>query len=200
MCRRRIWYYSAHSKYTNFAEDLKWHFYRRNAFVREPVLFGVVFCVADQMYDPSGQPMDMYKGDFVYVILTLDFIVIFLTIWMINLLEWRYKQYAKLYDKRAVEMRDFTVIIRNLPPDFEFGGKDLMLQAQLWNHIEITLEKAIVENAEKNNDFNALNRARADKLWEIVDITFGKSDLDEQEQLEKLDEKDREKKKLIRDV
>lgn len=56
------------------------------------------------------------------------------------------------------------------------------------------------EAAERNNDFNALERVRADKLWEIVDITFGKSDLDEQEMLEKLDEKDREKKMLIRDV
>lgn len=35
--------------------------------------------------------MDMIKGDFVYVIIALDFIVIFLTIWMINLLAWRYK-------------------------------------------------------------------------------------------------------------
>lgn len=140
MCRRRIWFYSAHSQFSNFAEDLKWHFYRRNAFVREPVLFGVVFCVSDIMYDPfSGEPLKMSKGDFVYIVLAIDFIVIFLTIWLINLLEVRYKQYAKLYDKRAVEMRDFTVIIRNLPPDHEFGGKDLMLQAQLWNHIEITL-------------------------------------------------------------
>ena len=47
---------------------------------------------------------------------------------------------------------------------------------------------------------NALDRVREDKLWEIVDITFAKTDLDEQEMLEKLDEKDREKKRLIRDV
>lgn len=139
MCRRRIWYYSAHSKFTNFAEDLKWHFYRRNAFVREPVLFGVVFCVSDEMYTPDGDPMGVVKGDFVYVVMLIDFVVILCTIWLINLLAYRYQQYATLYDKRAVEMRDFTVIIRNLPPDFEFGGKDLMLQAQLWNHIEITL-------------------------------------------------------------
>jgi hypothetical protein len=92
------------------------------------------------MFGPDGKPMDLVKGDFVYVVIALDFIVIMCTIWLINLLEYRYKQYAQLYDKRAVEMRDFTVIIRNLPPDFEFGGKDLMLQAQLWNHIEITLQ------------------------------------------------------------
>jgi hypothetical protein len=46
---------------------------------------------------------------------------------MINLLEVRYKQYAELYDKRAVEMRDFTVRVDNLPSDYEFGGKEMML-------------------------------------------------------------------------
>lgn len=97
-------------------------------------------------------------------------------------------------------MRDFTIIIDNLPRDYEFGGKDLMLQAQLWNHIEITLQRAMEDTAQRSNDLNALDRIRQDKLWEIVDITFGKSDLDEQEMLEKLDAKDREKKKLIRDV
>lgn len=56
------------------------------------------------------------------------------------------------------------------------------------------------EHANQANDFNQLDRVRQDKLWEIVDITFGKADLDEQEMLEKLDEKDREKKKVIRDV
>lgn len=56
------------------------------------------------------------------------------------------------------------------------------------------------ENAERGDQMNALDRVREDKLWEIVDITFAKNDLDEQEMLEKLDDKDREKKKLIRNV
>ena len=43
----------------------------------------------------------------------------------------------------------------------------------------ITLQKAMEDNAERGNDFNALERVRGDKLWEIVDITFGKSDLEE---------------------
>jgi len=55
----------------------------------------------------------------------------------INMLERRYKQYALIFDKRNVEMRDFTLRISNLPNDYEYGGKDLMLQAQLWNHIEL---------------------------------------------------------------
>lgn len=45
-----------------------------------------------------------------------------------------------------------------------------------------------------------LEQVKQDKLWEIVDITFSLADLEEQEVLEKLDDKDREKKKIIRDV
>ena len=46
---------------------------------------------------------------------------------MINLLEVRYKEYAKVFDKRNVEMRDFTVEIYNLPADHLYGGKDILL-------------------------------------------------------------------------
>ena len=56
------------------------------------------------------------------------------------------------------------------------------------------------KNAQRSNDMAALEQVRADRLWEIVDITFARSDLDEQEMLERIDEKDREKKMLIRDV
>lgn len=93
MCRRRIWYYSSASKFNNFAEDLNWSFYKRNDYIREPVLFGVVFCVSDKMFDPfSGKEMEgYYKGDFVYVIILLDLVVILSTIWLINFLMWRYK-------------------------------------------------------------------------------------------------------------
>jgi len=50
-------------------------------------------------------------------------------IFFINFLELRYKQYAEIFDKRNVEMRDFTVVLGNLPFDHKYGGKDLMLKA-----------------------------------------------------------------------
>jgi hypothetical protein len=55
------------------------------------VLFGVVFCVSDEMYDPEGEPLGIVKGDFVYVVMFMDFVVIACTIWLINLLGFRYK-------------------------------------------------------------------------------------------------------------
>jgi hypothetical protein len=104
----------------------------------------------------GGALEGMYKGDFVYIIIIIDLVVILITIWMINFLMWRYRQYANLYDKRAVEMRDFTCRITNLPLDYEFGGKERMLQAQLWNHIEISLQRSLEKNAQRANDLNAI--------------------------------------------
>ena len=57
------------------------------------------------------------KATFIYVLLVIDFISIFLIIWFINNLEYQMKRYHKCFDKRSVEMSDFTVKISNLPFD-----------------------------------------------------------------------------------
>ena len=61
--------------------------------------------------------MGFQKQTFGYFICFVDLIVIVSTIVLINMLEIRYKEYAKIFDKRNVEMRDFTVQIYNLPTD-----------------------------------------------------------------------------------
>ena len=71
----------------------------------------------------------MVKGNFIYVILTIDFLCIFLTIGMIFLLEHRFKQYIELFDYENIEVKDFTIRLYKLPFDHEYGGKDLVLQA-----------------------------------------------------------------------
>ena len=70
------------------AEDRDWHWYKRNDYIREPVLWGVSFCIADQLYDPfSGKQLPNKKSDFVYVLIIIDFTVIFMMVWFINNLE-----------------------------------------------------------------------------------------------------------------
>ena len=92
------------------------------------MIFAVAFCVSDKMYNPlSGEELDMEKSSFVYFVLIIDFICIFIMICFINWLNRRYKQYTEVFDKRSVEMRDFSIEITNLPYDFEYGGKDLLL-------------------------------------------------------------------------
>ena len=71
--------------------------------------------------------MAFTKKSFGYIISIIDIICVFMTVIMVNLLEIRFREYAKIYDKRNVEMRDFTVLIENLPCDQAYGGKDILL-------------------------------------------------------------------------
>ena len=78
----------------------------------------------------------MSKMDLGYWITLVDGIVVLASILVINLFQTRYLEYAKVFDKRNVEMRDFSVLISNLPFDYQYGAKDTMLQAHLWQHLE----------------------------------------------------------------
>lgn len=66
---------------------MEWNFWQRNDFVREPVIFGVAFCVADQVYDPgSGALLSFTKQTLTYIILGIDFSCILITVLFIGLL------------------------------------------------------------------------------------------------------------------
>jgi len=126
---------------------MEWDFYQRDFRRREPVIFAVAFCVSDQIYSPlSGESMGN-KASFVYVIIIIDIIVVLIFICYINFLERRFKQYAEVFDKASVEMRDFTLEISGLPNDFLYGGKDQMLCAHLWNHFEKHVKEAMEATA-----------------------------------------------------
>ena len=71
--------------------------------------------------------MGFGKVGFLYIMIFIDIIVVFLTIWFINLLWFRYHEYVEAYDLENVEMRDFTLKFGNLPNDHIYGGKDMML-------------------------------------------------------------------------
>ena len=69
------------------------------------------------------------KSQFLYVILAVDVLSILIVIFFFCFLEVRSREYIEVFDKRAVEMRDFSIRFANLPFDHEYGGKDIMLQA-----------------------------------------------------------------------
>lgn len=154
-CTNRVNYYALGSRYNNYAKHKGWTRYVKDGRRREPIFFGVAFCVADTVYHPlSGDVLDMSKQDFGYMIMYVDIVVILSTIFVINLFQKRYLEYAKVFDKRNVEMRDFSVLISNLPFDHQYGGKDVMLQALLWEHIEKRLQTSFeLPLIKSNNEF-----------------------------------------------
>ena len=155
--------------------------------------------MADQIYNPlSGDPLDMQKSQFIYFILIIDFTIVFLFICFINWLEQRYLQYAEVFDKKNVEMRDFTLEFTELPFDHEFGGKDLILTAKLWNLLEYHTKQAFLQSAEGNPDL--YERVMAEANWEVMDINYGKNNTYEVDLLHLMDEEDRKKKQEIHKV
>ena len=128
-CRNRIDFYAEGSKWDYYAKYVKkWKTYQFDARRREPVIFGVALCVADEINIPfTPNPFPFKKHEFTLFILGIDFFTVFFMICFINLLETRYEEYSEIFDKRNVEMRDFTIRLDNLPFDHEFGGKELML-------------------------------------------------------------------------
>ena len=135
------------------------------------MIFGVAFCVADKVYVPfTPTPFTFGKSQLTYFIVAVDFFVVIFMICFINLLEVRYLDYAEVFDKRAVEMRDFTLEFANLPYDHAYGGKDLMLQAKLWLHIEKHVREALEARAMDNPEL--LEAVREERNWEVLDINF----------------------------
>ena len=96
--------------YPQYSQARNWTFYESDPNRREPVIFGVVFCLADKIYAPfTGEQMTLSKETFGILLSVVDILVVLSTIILINVLEIRYRQYAKVFDKRNVEMRDFSV-------------------------------------------------------------------------------------------
>lgn len=55
----------------------------------------------------------------------------------------------------------------------------MMLQCQLWNHIERMVKNSFEEKARYKGDKAALDRLAKDSPWEIVDIVFSKDNSEE---------------------
>jgi uncharacterized membrane-anchored protein YitT (DUF2179 family) len=107
----------------------------------------------------------MTKYEFGEILFYIDIACILISVIMINLLEYRYKEYAEIFDKRSVEMRDFTVQIDNLPLDHEYGGTDIMLKAFLWAHIEKFVRKAFEDKLIKSGNEDKLREVRISEPW-----------------------------------
>lgn len=92
-------------------------------------------------------------------------------------------------------MRDFTLEFTNLPYDYQYGGKELILQANLWNFIEKHVEDAIMMTA--GEDKAQREQFEQERPWEVIDVNFVTTDWTEIDMLIKMDDIDRTKKKKI---
>ena len=106
----------------------------------------------------------------------------------IYILDNRQNEFIKQYNKQTIEMSDYTIRVKGLPADSAYGDKPEILRAQLWTHFEKILKKANhVDDYQRQmgSDGNRLPQLYipAPRSCEVVDITFGKQNFDDTEQL-----------------
>lgn len=155
--------------------------------------------MADKIYDPfSGEEAPFTKAEFSLVLIIFDAVVVLTTIWFINFLSVRMRQYRDEYDRCLTQMSDFTIKLSNLPLDIEFGGKESLLHCALWCHLENVVKNRMLEKAEGDPETQA--RIEEDKFWEISDINFVKNDDRETDLLKEMDVLERKKATKIKEA
>ena len=65
-------------------------------------------------------------------------------------------------------MSDFTILVKNLPKDSEFGDREDILKAYLWSHFQ----KIMRMDDEPDGEVRISHEVP--RCYEIADITFGK--------------------------
>ena len=72
----------------------------------------------------------------------IDILAMIMIIAFIFILDSRQNEFIKQYNKQTIEMSDYTIRVKGLPADSEYGDKPDILRAQLWTHFERILKKA----------------------------------------------------------
>lgn len=119
----------------------------------------------------------------------IDCLCVFLYIVFIARLEDAQKEYVESFVSGVIQVQNFTVRVRNLPPNSNFGGDTSSLSAALMHHFQKEMARTDLE--EEINDYNLHLLEDGDdsekpddgppdfKLkdameFEIADINFGK--------------------------
>ena len=94
----------------------------------EPVFLAQAVCLADGVPVPWLNAR-LRKDDFGVFVVGVDFLVVVTLICFIYILDGRQQEFIDQFNNRTIMMTDYTIRIRNLPNDFEYGDRDEILRA-----------------------------------------------------------------------
>ena len=95
-------------------------------------------CISANITIPYAN-YEIPKSEFgVYVVL-IDVVVIFCFYFFLEVLWTRSNEYIDEFNLQAVKMSDFTIRVKNLPPDMTYGDNESFLRAWLWEHFSKVL-------------------------------------------------------------
>lgn len=99
----------------------------------------------------------------------IDLITVISICLFIYILNARQEEFIDAFKDSTIQMDDYALKFKGFPHDKEFAGKEHLLKARLWEHLE-----KVMNESQKCNDYLKSNRLRNDPTSrEIVDISFG---------------------------
>lgn len=120
-----------------------------------------------------NKSVEVQKKDFGIIVVFIDFLCVFIFIFFTFFLESRQREYAENFEQQTITMSDFTLELANLPRDGFFNGKEQVLRTVLWDQLEQVMDDQY--KIKSDNDESAIDFARQEE-YNIVDITFAKTD------------------------
>lgn len=156
--------------------------------VPEPRLMLVTDCVLADIINPfSNEPLQ--KAEMAKIIVWIDMVVVISFLIFIWFMEESQEAYAHQFKEESIEMNDFSIRVKGMPLDHQYGYGENNLRAFLTQHLEGVIRDEMAAKGEAvAADFDDIADRPALKSfdWEVADINFGKTDMGYVEYLNKL--------------
>lgn len=96
-------------------------------------MFIVAKCATSYINNPFTGSL-ITKDGFAGVVVFIDFLIVLSMVVFAVVLEKSQKEYVKTFKNQTIEMTDFTIMVRRLPFDKEYGGNPEHLKIYLIAH------------------------------------------------------------------
>jgi hypothetical protein len=82
---------------------------------------------------------EISKANFGIGIVVVDIVFILSFYFFLDTIQTRAQEFIDEFRTQTVKMSDFTIRVKNLPPDMTYGDNELILRAYLWEHFRKVL-------------------------------------------------------------
>lgn len=157
--------------------------------VPEPRLMLVTDCVMNDIINPFTQK-PLQKAAMADVIVWIDMVVVVSFLIFIWIMEDSQEAYAHQFKEESIEMNDFSIRVKGMPLDHQYGNHENNLRAFLTHHLEgVIRDEMAAKGKAPSADFDNIGAdgaALESFDWEVADINFGKTNMGYVDYLNKL--------------
>lgn len=124
------------------------------------------------------------------VIVWIDMVVVISFLIFIWVMEDSQEAYAHQFKEESIEMNDFSIRVKGMPLDHQYGNDENNLRAFLTHHLEGVIRDEMAAKGKAPSadfdDIGADGAALQSFDWEVADINFGRTNMGYVDYLNKL--------------